>query len=299
MTERLRQASLKIAGKGFPFGPRFLHSRFSTYRTPDPLQKRALNAVRNLAMAIAERRKLTRPWLILAGNPGTGKSHLLASVFWHLAENPRPEDVLAQLPPGWRSVMTDRFPYAQAHRVATAIVDSLRPACERIEIAGSLRRKRYLVHDIDLVLISRLERIQAPQRGLFAADDTVEQRAIDGCLIALQEAGKIGDLAISDKIIRCMAIKSGIPIDIYLAKPSTWATILLIRTGSKEHNIMLARRARQRGLILKADGTGLISANGKPAGAFLEEERLFRFLGLRYVPPENREVGIEAEGIAQ
>jgi len=194
---------------------------------------------------------------------------------------------------------TRRFPYTLAHHVATAIVENLRPACERIKIAGSLRRRRDMVHDIDMVLIPRLERVQAPQRGFFADTDTVEQRAIDRVLTDLQDAGRITDLALSGKIVRFVATKSGIPIDLYLAKESTWATILLIRTGSKEHNIRLAQEARKRGLILKADGTGLINPRtGAPVGAFREEGHLFKFLGRRYVEPEYREVGIAEEGIA-
>ena len=103
--------------------------------------------------------------------------------------------------------MSRRFPLMLAHHVATAIVERIAPACERLEIAGSVRRRRDLVHDIDLVAISRLERVQAPQRGLFTETDTVEQRALDGVLTALQEEGKIGDRAISDKIVRFTATK--------------------------------------------------------------------------------------------
>lgn len=191
------------------------------------------------------------------------------------------------------------YPHDLARRVATAIVDYLRPACERIEIAGSLRRQRKSVHDIDLVVISRQKRVAAQQRGFFADNDTIEKPAIELKLVELLEAGKIHDLTVGNKIIRCTATKTGIPIDIYLAKESTWATILLVRTGSKEHNVMLAQEARRRGMILKADGTGLISATTKkPVGAFREEAHLFRFLGMPYINPANREVGMEAEGIA-
>ena len=194
--------------------------------------------------------------------------------------------------------MTERaqYPHRQAMRVAMAIADELRPACERIEIAGSLRRRRPFVHDIDLVVIPRVVRVPGPQGGLFDGHDMIDQRVIDLRLQEHQSEGRLTDLHLADKIIKFTAASSGIPVDIYLAKESTWGTLLLIRTGSKEHNIELAQRTRRRGFILKADGTGLIDLrSGKPAGAFRDENNLFRFLGLSYIPPEDRDLAHEAE----
>lgn len=51
--------------------------------------------------------------------------------------------------------------------------------------------------------------------------------------------------------------KTGIGIDIYVATPETWATLLLIRTGSKENNIRLCSLAKRKGWHLKANGDGL------------------------------------------
>jgi DNA polymerase (family 10) len=194
--------------------------------------------------------------------------------------------------------VTIRYPYALAIRVAEAVVDELRPACRRIEIAGSLRRRRDTVHDIDLVVIPRLVRAPAPQVGLFE-NDLVEASALDARLAELRDDDRIVDLNLANKVHRCVAAKSGIPIDIYVATPESWGTTLMVRTGSKEHNIEMCQRARNRGLILKADGQGLIDATTKKAaGVFREEVALFKFLGLRPIDPHDREVGIEREGIA-
>lgn len=58
--------------------------------------------------------------------------------------------------------MTDRKPLAQARAVADLLVSYLAPACERIEIAGSIRREVPEVKDIELVAIPRWEEIVAP-----------------------------------------------------------------------------------------------------------------------------------------
>lgn len=78
---------MKIAIEQFPFGPHFAQARFDTFQTPDPGQQKTLAAVTELAHAALADKRRNRPWLILSGNPGTGKSHLLASVYWHLAAN--------------------------------------------------------------------------------------------------------------------------------------------------------------------------------------------------------------------
>jgi len=85
----------------------------------------------------------------------------------------------------------------------------------------------------------------------------------------------------------------GILIDVYIAAPTTWATLLLIRTGSKAHNIRLCSRARDRGMKLHADGSGLFrladceDTEVRVAGD--TEESIFAALGLPYYRPEERE----------
>lgn len=160
----------------------------------------------------------------------------------------------------------------QADKVAEKLKVALSPLCERFEVAGSIRRRRPMVHDIDVVCIP-------VNQGQFA--------------YALQQLGKIK--MGGQKIIRvAMGFTKGIDMDVYIATPETWATLLLIRTGSTGHNIKLCKLALQQGMKLHADGSGLfkIEAQGcegvevRIAGD--SEESIFEALGLPYLPPEKR-----------
>jgi DNA polymerase/3'-5' exonuclease PolX len=80
----------------------------------------------------------------------------------------------------------------------------------------------------------------------------------------------------------------GIPVDIYLANPDTWITLVLIRTGPAQHNIKLCTKARELGYCLHADGRGLFTRTGMKLKTDTEQE-FFERLGLSYTPPEGRD----------
>ncbi|MDD5511390.1 MAG: hypothetical protein PHI12_11375 [Dehalococcoidales bacterium] len=168
----------------------------------------------------------------------------------------------------------------RAQTIANEIVEKLKPCCERIEIAGSIRRKKSWVRDIDIVVIPS-------NQGQLAYQ--------------LQQLGRI--VKNGPKIIRIdMPAPRDIPLDVYVATPETWATLLLIRTGSEKHNRMLCMRAMTMGMKLHADGSGLfrlggmVAVEGAADGSFDEtlitnesEEAIFQALGMKYRRPEMRE----------
>lgn len=179
------------------------------------------------------------------------------------------------------------YPYSVAHNVATQLIGELASSCERIEIAGSLRRKRSQVHDIDIVAIAKVEQVpddtmlfgEPMNKNLL--DEKLAELCFSGQLIPVTHGSKVRRFVVDTPQLRKLQI------DIYLADASTWTTILLIRTGSKEHNIRLAQRAIQKRMQLKADGSGIISAGGSTL-AIESEADLFRHLDLPYLPPEER-----------
>jgi DNA polymerase/3'-5' exonuclease PolX len=194
------------------------------------------------------------------------------------------------------------FPRETAAWSAGILCQRLQDYCERIEIAGSIRRKRPRVNDIDIVAIPKMQGVEdpTPQAGLFevprgssesdrvggrtlcAPRDTIFARALCERLSPIRT---LGDKIISGNL--CMPGHEAFPVDVFLATPETWATLLLIRTGSKEHNIQMCQQARSLGMKLHANGDGLTLANGVTAIASSEEE-IFAALKMTWKPPEAR-----------
>lgn len=161
--------------------------------------------------------------------------------------------------------------FTDAKRLADHIVEELLPFCERIEIAGSIRRRCGEVNDIDLVVIAT---------DKFALRDRVLRHCTliqDGALNLITRLP--GNFQLD--IFFAHAGKS----DLLESTPSNWGSVLLCRTGSKEHNIKLANRARARGLQWKTyegifDGSKLIAS--------ATEEDIFTALEMDFIKPENR-----------
>jgi DNA polymerase (family X) len=78
--------------------------------------------------------------------------------------------------------------------------------------------------------------------------------------------------------------------DLLEATPSNWGAILLVRTGSREHNVQLCARAEKLGLKLEPQ-RGLVDADGRVVAGETEEE-IFSALGLPWLAPAFREVGV-------
>jgi len=167
-----------------------------------------------------------------------------------------------------------KIPLKKARDYAEKIVEELRPMCERIEIAGSIRRQCPEVGDIDLVI--------EPKRGQMHA---IKSRCLRG-----------GPMVMADGDLNYLLMLVGnVQLDIFFAraqvddllapKPPNFGTILLCRTGSKEHNIWMISKAKAAGVAwLPYEG---VLMNGQIVASETEEE-IFRMIGVEYVKPENR-----------
>ncbi len=147
------------------------------------------------------------------------------------------------------------------------------PALRALSIAGSLRRFRETVKDIDLV---------------GAADDP---RAVMDAFVALRIAEAVVNHGPTKSTI---LLPSGARADLRLVAPEEFAYALLHFTGSAEHNVAMRALAKERGLKLNEYGLW----RGEERVPAESERAIFAALGLAEIPPELREAMGEIEEAA-
>ena len=155
-----------------------------------------------------------------------------------------------------------------ADRLIAGLIEQLRdaPGVARIEPAGSLRRRRPTIGDLDL---------------LAAVDDPLPLiRALDG----LPEVERVV-AAGTDK--SSILLTDGPRVDLMVCPPAAWGTHLVHFTGSKEHNVALRGRALARGWSLSEKGFKVVDTGELLLVA--TEEEVYARLEMAWVPPEIRE----------
>lgn len=162
----------------------------------------------------------------------------------------------------------ERHLLSEARPVAESILVYLRdhPAVERAEIAGSLRRWRETIGDLDLVAA-----VKSADREAVA--DHFEKSE------GVQRVVNRGETKVT------LALGGGFQADLRMVEPGEFASALLHFTGSKEHNVELRTRAKREGLTLNEYGL----FRGERRLAAEDEAGLYRRLGLAWIPPEMRE----------
>lgn len=167
---------------------------------------------------------------------------------------------------------------SQARTIAEDVVEKLRPHCERIEIAGSIRRQKPEVGDIEIVCIPKpYENVGLFETGIATVINKWQK--LKGELPCKYTARRLPD---------------GIDVDIFMVGEDNWGWQLAIRTGSAEfsHRV-LAVGLNKRGLTSKE---GIVQDCEGNKIKVVDEESLFRLIGVAYIEPQNREFGINATG---
>ncbi len=167
---------------------------------------------------------------------------------------------------------------AKAKAIAEKLKALLDSACERIEIAGSIRRRKPDVGDIELLCIPRYV------GGVDQLDREI------GALVVQRILGfrrnKLGSRVYGPKNKLMVHLPSGMAVDLFSSTESNWGMALFVRTGPKEWNIRAMARFRELGMRGHAYG-GISNSDGSEFDC-PDEESVFRYLQWAYVPPERR-----------
>jgi DNA polymerase (family 10) len=163
---------------------------------------------------------------------------------------------------GRRFLLGDILPVAE--KIKKRLTDL--PATQQISLAGSIRRRRETVGDVDILAASaEPEKIMAAFCELPEIDRILGRGATKSSIVLL----------------------SGVQVDLRVVDKDQYWTALQYFTGSKAHNIAMRRRALDRNWKLNEYGVTNLS-DGKVLHGQTEED-LYRMLGLQYIEPEMRE----------
>jgi DNA polymerase (family 10) len=168
---------------------------------------------------------------------------------------------------------TDRRPAADAIALAEEICARLRARedVEQVAFAGSLRRMRETVGDIDVLVAAAGD--PAPIHEAFRSMDLVRDV-----------------IAAGDKKTSAITVR-GIQADLRVVEPDAWGAALQYFTGSTAHNVRVRERAVRRGLLLNEYGIFRRTEDGAAGEriASRTEEVVYEAVGMAWVPPTMRE----------
>ncbi len=159
-----------------------------------------------------------------------------------------------------------------AMSTATEIVAALAPRCERVAYAGSLRRMRETIGDVDILAT--------------AADEAGAGRIMD----AFRALGGAG-IIVSGPAKTSIRTDRNLQVDLRVVRPQCWGAALQYFTGSQAHNVAVRQLAVRQGR--KLSEYGLFQDDTVIAGE--TEEAIYAALGMDWVPPPMREDTGEVE----
>jgi len=167
-----------------------------------------------------------------------------------------------------------RYPIGRMRPVAEEFMDGLRRGAPvgEISVAGSLRRWKETIKDIDILVTSR-----APQKVMEV----------------FVNLPQVKDVIMKGPTKSSVVTNEGIQVDMRVVSGDSFGAALAYFTGSREHNVRLREMAVRKGLKINEYGIFDVKTDKKLGGA--KEEDIYRILGMPYIAPELREDSGEIE----
>lgn len=168
---------------------------------------------------------------------------------------------------------------ARARSIAEELKALLAPECQRITIAGSIRRRKPVVGDIELLVIPKY------LGGVDQLDEEIKKLMAERLLGYRRNTR--GSIAYGPKNKLLVHLPSGIGVDVFSTSEDCWWVSLVVRTGGEITNRRIATAAIRKGWHLQVYGHGFSTPRGDVVCR--SEEEVFRAVGLPYLEPWGRD----------
>ena len=176
--------------------------------------------------------------------------------------------------------------FEHAEKIATELRDMLAPSCLRIEIAGSIRRRKPEVKDIELVAIPK----HGQQPGTLFDTEMVSLLSHDiDVLVARKQLEFDAETPRNGDKYKRLRFKE-MAVDLFIVTPESWGVQFLLRTGPAEFSHRLVTPREHGGYLpenMRISG-GRVLNFGEPLKT-PEEQDVFGAVGLTYIFPEHRQ----------
>lgn len=206
-----------------------------------------------------------------------------------------------------------KFPLAEAELIAHAWLARFQPLCARAEIAGSIRRRKPEVGDIEICILPEpagmyqlVTLLNRPDRAMAIHRDELRQLRARKETAEAKIKARLQELAAErGEPLRVkgeypgryvqLVLPEGLALDMFICLPTTWALNFFVRTGSVEFSAAMAERSKSLGyvwheaLVYRRD-----PESGDPTGASIqlrEEKDVFELFKINWVAPERRSDG--------
>lgn len=164
----------------------------------------------------------------------------------------------------------ERIALIEAYPMAQDVVEYMKKLkiIENISVAGSIRRMKETIGDIDILVSANKEHWQKIHEYFVKYPEITE-------VLAKGETKS------------SVILKSGRQVDLRTVEPESWGAALQYFTGSKQHNIRVRDIAKEKGL--KVNEYGVFRADTEERLGGRTEEEVYNLLGMQWIPPEIRE----------
>lgn len=165
----------------------------------------------------------------------------------------------------------ERMTLLQAYELGEALLkhfETIKELYENIELAGSLRRRKETVGDIDLLISAKRENWSKIHQHFVSY-------------------GGVREVLLHGETKSSLVLEEGRQVDLRTVEPHQWGSALQYFTGSKEHNVRIRDIARAKGL--KISEYGVFRADTEEWIGGRTEEEVYNLIGMQWIPPELRE----------